>query len=94
MVAHVRDPFAVDRVLHIEPDLLIEHEQDQVVKEGCHVGGAEGVIATAGDNDRIVAGQESHRVAEARRGRLTLTLYLNKFTVHNLTIDHHRLEVS
>ena len=94
MVAHVCDPFAVDRVLHIEPDLLIEHEQDKVVEEGCHVGGAQGVIATTSDNDRVVAGQESHRVAEARRGRRALTLYLNEFTVHNLTIDHHRLEVS
>ena len=33
-------------------------------------------------------------MAKARRGRLTLTLYLNKFTMHNLTIDHHRLEIS
>ena len=31
MVTHVCKSIAIDRILHIEPDLLIEHEQDQVV---------------------------------------------------------------
>ena len=49
MVAHVRDTVTVDRVLDVQPDFLVEHEEDQVVEEGSHVGLAEAVIAPARD---------------------------------------------
>lgn len=88
------DPIAVDGVLDIEPHFLIEHEQYQVVQKWRQVSGTKAVVTASSYEDGIVAGKETHCVAEPRCGRLPLALNLHKLSVHHFTVNNDRLEVA
>ena len=46
MVPHVVDPVTVHGVLDMEPHLLVEQEQDEVVQEWSHIFRTHGIVAT------------------------------------------------
>ena len=94
MVSNMVNSITVNRILHIEPDLLVKHEQDQVVQEWCQVGGRQRIVPAASDQNRVVAGQVSHRVSESGHWRCTLCFDRYELSVHNFVIDDDRLEVS
>lgn len=51
---------------------MVEHEKDKVVEEWSHIRHAEGVVSATSDQNRVVAGKETHGVAEAGDWRLSL----------------------
>ena len=79
----------------MQPDFLVEEEQDKVVEERSRVLGAHSVVPTSSDQDGIVAGKVLHRVAESRARRHTPDLgQLSELAVDNLAVDNDWLEVS
>jgi len=94
MVAQVINVVAIDRVLHVEPDLLIKQEHDDVIEERCHVCLTHIIVATTSDANGVTAWQVAHGVAEARNRRLALSLQLCEFTVYHFAIDDDWLKVA
>ena len=94
MVAEVVDSVTIDRVLDVEPDFLVKHQHGDVVEEWCHVCRAETIVASSNNQDRVVAWQVAHGMAETGDWRLALDLERNEFTMYNLTVDDYGLEVA
>lgn len=94
MVAQVINLVAIDRVLHVEPDLLIKQEHDDVIEERCHICLTHIIVATTSDANGVTAWQVAHGVAEARNRRLALSLQLCEFTVYHFAIDDDWLKVA
>jgi hypothetical protein len=56
LVAHEVDALGGDRVLHLEPEFLVEEEQVDVIEEGRGILLAHLVITTTHDNQTVVSG--------------------------------------
>lgn len=83
LVAHEVDPLGRDRVLHLQPEFLVEQEQVDVIEEGRGILLAHLVVASTHDNQTVVSGQVFHGVAET--GHRCLSAHLNR---GELTVDH------
>lgn len=84
----------VERELDLDPHLLVEQEQMDIVKKRSHVLLAQAVVAAARNHDRRVDWQVGHRVAEAGARRLTRRLDGNEFALHYFAVHRYWLEVS
>ena len=94
MIADVVHPLTGHGVFDDEPNLLVKQEQDQIVEERSLVLLTQFIVSATCDEQRTVARQVAHRMAESRSWWLTLGFDGGEFSMHDLSVDDDRLEVS
>ena len=65
-----------------------------VIEQGSHILLAQSVISTPSNDNSRVHWQVTHSVAESRAWWLTISLYMNEFTLDYFAIYCHRLEIT
>lgn len=94
MVADEVHPVAVEAVLDVDPHLLVQQEQMQVIQKRSDVHLAKVVVSATNNQNTVVHRQVGHRVSKSGTGRLSTTLDGHELTVHNLSVNSHGLEVA
>ena len=92
LVADEVDALGCDRVLHLQPELLIQEEQIDVVEEGRSILLAHLVVTTTHDNQTVVGWQVVHSMTETGHRSLTAHLDRGKLTVDHLLVNSVGLE--
>lgn len=92
LVADEVDALGCDRVLHLQPEFLVEQEQVDVVEEGGGILLAHLVVAAAHDNQTVVGGEVVHGVSETGHGCLSTHLNRSELTVYDLLVNGVGLE--
>ena len=80
-------------ILHLEPRLLIEEEQEHVIEEGNVLYSAELIVAASNHDQGLVAGQVAHLVSNSAAWWNSLLLDLRPLGGSDLAVNQGGLEV-